>query len=570
MNQEQFSTKEVEVNTINNSNLKNETKEEEAMETQNTVNVTEKEVLDLKVTAIDLSSLVITYHPRKNLRDIESLQGSIKRDGLQEPLLVYEVGDNQYAIIDGYRRFIAIQEFGWLRVPCIIKKDIGVLEAAHLSYVKNAERTGFDPIEIALHLKTMTQEFGFSLRDLELKGYGSAPSISNKMKLLDLPESVQKQIQEGEITAAHGLALVKLPTEKEQQRMAKRIIDDDLTAKRAENQINRYLAKGKEKNNGPRVQIPAKEIPGVYFKDSRDMSELPDKSVHMIMSSPPYNVGMEYEQGVPFKEHLEMVRDVLNECARVLVPGGIMALNVGDIHTFKGPNGKNDFTQIELMGHRYQNWLRKYQIFLTDLIVWKKSLPWARRPHVSYTEETVHTSYRILGNFEPVYIFRKKGQREIPSEEMVLKSRLTSEQWIAWTPAVWEINPVNKQEGHPCVYPDELCRRLIKMFSYETDTVLDPWLGSGTTVKVARELNREAVGYEKELQYKAVIMEKLGIAPDKAKDGSIDVMIENIEQIMAAESEHLEGPVELVKVDTEKQELTVESADDYIEADKVV
>ncbi|MBU2549598.1 MAG: site-specific DNA-methyltransferase, partial [Proteobacteria bacterium] len=64
--------------------------------------------------------------------------------------------------------------------------------------------------------------------------------------------------------------------------------------------------------------------------------------------------------------------------------------------------------------------------------------------------------------------------------------------------------------GHPAIYPDSLVERLIRMFSYEGDTVLDPWLGSGTTVKVARELNREAVGYEKEAQYKSVIMKKLG------------------------------------------------------------
>ncbi|MCD6266440.1 MAG: ParB/RepB/Spo0J family partition protein [Deltaproteobacteria bacterium] len=539
------------------------------METKNTVSVTEKEFSDVQVTAIDISSLDVIYHPRKNFGNIESLQSSIKRDGLQEPLLVYECGENKYAIIDGYRRFMAVKEFGWQKVPCIIKKDIVFLEAAHLSYVKNAERSGFDPIEIALHLKAMIQDFGFSLREMELKGYGSPSSISNKMKLLNLPESIQIQIEEGKLTAAHGLALVKLASNKEQQRMAKRIVDDDLTAKRALNQINRYLAKGKKKDTKPKVQVPSTEIPGVYIKDSRDMSELPDKSVHMIMSSPPYNVGMEYEKGIPFDEHLEMVKDVLKECARVLVPGGIMALNVGDINIFKGPNGKNDFTQIELMGHRYQNWLRKYQIYLTDLIIWKKSMPWATRPHVSYTEETVHTSYRILDNFEPVYIFRKKGEREVPSEEVVLKSRLIKEQWAAWAPAVWEIPSVKNQEGHPSIYPDELCLRLIKMFSYETDTVLDPWLGSGTTVKVARELNREAIGYEKEPQYKAVIMEKLGIAPEKAKDGSVDAMIENIEEIKTVESEHHERPVEPVKVDTEEQGPIVEYADGYAEADQI-
>jgi ParB family chromosome partitioning protein len=363
----------------------------EIMAEKNTENI--KDVSDMQVVVLDTNSLVIGYHPRRNLGDIESLQGSIKRDGLQEPLLVYEAGD-KYAIIDGYRRFEAVRQFGWLRVPCIIKKGIDAVQAAHLSYVKNTERNGFDPIEIAHHLKAMSEEFGYSLRDLELMGYGSPASIAKKMKLLDLAEPVQKQIQEGKLTAAHGLELIRLPSKKEQERMAKRITDHDLTAKRTEIQIKRYLKKGKKQEEKPKVQVPSTDIPGVYIKDARDMSEQPDKSVHMIVSSPPYNIGLEYEKGVSFAEHLFMVKDVLKECARVLVSGGIMALNVGHINNFKGRNGKNDFNQIQLMGHIYQGYLRKHQIFLTDLIIWKKSLNWTKRPDISFSEKTPHTSSR--------------------------------------------------------------------------------------------------------------------------------------------------------------------------------
>jgi len=256
-----------------------------------------KEHPEMRVVNLEVSSLVIAYHPRRNFGDIESLQSSIKRDGLQEPLLVWEIEENRYAIIDGYRRFKAVGEFGWPEVPCIIKTGVKLVEAAHLSYVKNTERNGFDAIEIALHLQAMSKEFKYSLRDLELMGYGSPPSISNKMKLLDLAESVKKQIQEGELTAAHGLELGKLQTNKEQKKMAKRITDHDLTAKRAGIQIKSYLKKGEKKNEKPKIQVPSTDIPGVYIKDSRDMSELPDTSVHLIASSPPFNVGLEYEKG---------------------------------------------------------------------------------------------------------------------------------------------------------------------------------------------------------------------------------------------------------------------------------
>jgi modification methylase len=254
------------------------------------------------------------------------------------------------------------------------------------------------------------------------------------------------------------------------------------------------------------------------------------------VSSPPYFVGKEYEVGMSFEEHCEMVQDVLKECARVLKPGGIMALNVGDIHVFKSEKTKNPIAHCELMGHRYQSWLRRHDTHLTDLITWWKELiPWTKRPDIALTPDAVHTDYRILSNFEPVYIFRKKGNREVPSEEIVLRSRLTREQWIAWTPGVWAIKPVHNQIGHPTIYPDELCSRLIKMYSYEGDTVLDPFLGSGTTVKVAMELNRVGYGYEREMQYKQTIMDKLGVVSKISGADAIQQMVKNIADVKEPE-----------------------------------
>ena len=222
-----------------------------------------------------------------------------------------------------------------------------------------------------------------------------------------------------------------------------------------------------------------------------------------------------------------MIEGVLKECARVLVSGGIIALNVGDIFNFKGPKGKSDITYVQMMGHKYQAILRRYGIFLTDQIIWEKYLSWSRKPYDRLQEKTNHTTYRMQINYEPVYIFRKKGERDLPPEDIVLESKLTREQWTAWAPAVWRINAVKYQDGHPCPYPEELVERLVRMFSYVGDRVLDPWLGSGTTVKVARALGREAVGYEKEPQYKDVIMRKLGVESLPADD-ALGLMAESI------------------------------------------
>ena len=490
----------------------------------------------VEVKEVGMEQLEVQYHPRKDFGDIEKLQGSIKRDGLQEPLLVYEVGEGRFAIIDGCRRFKAVQELGWKVVPCLIKKDIKPADAAHLSYVRNTEREGFSPIEIACHLKAMQDTFGFSLRDLELKGYGTPPSIANKIKLLELPEAVQSKIREGELTIAHGLSLLKMSNPKEMERMAKRVVDFELSAKRADLQIDTYLAKGKKKETKAVAPVPATDIPGVYIKDARDMSELPNKSVHLVVTSPPYFVGMEYEKGVTYAEHWENIDAVMKECARVLVPGGIIALNVADIHNFKGVKSNNDFTQVQLVGHKYQGFLRKHQIHLTDLIVWVKATKaYARDISKAYSEKMPHTAYRIVISHEPIYIFRKKGEREIPSEDVVLRSRISKAEWLDYATGVWMINRNHQNDGHPAIYPEELVSRLVKMFSYEGDTVLDPFLGSGTTVKVARELNREAVGYEREPQYKAVIMQKLGIAAGEGQKQPVESMVAYAEKAMAAD-----------------------------------
>jgi hypothetical protein len=220
-----------------------------------------------------------------------------------------------------------------------------------------------------------------------------------------------------------------------------------------------------------------------------------------------------------------------------------MALNVGDIHHFRGVKGKNDFTQIQLVGHKYQGFLRKHQIYLTDLIMWVKSTKaYARDISKAYSEKMPHTAYRIVLSHEPVYIFRKKGEREIPAEDVVLRSRISKAEWSEYATGVWMINHNHKNDGHPAIYPEELVRRLVRMFSYEGDTVLDPFLGSGTTVKVAREMNREAVGYEREPQYKAVIMQKLGIVPGESQKQPVEGMAKYAEKALAADDYEGEVP----------------------------
>ncbi|MBF0204588.1 MAG: site-specific DNA-methyltransferase, partial [Desulfamplus sp.] len=136
-------------------------------------------------------------------------------------------------------------------------------------------------------------------------------------------------------------------------------------------------------------------------------------------------------------------------------------------------------------------------------IVWVKDLD------SKEDEDKTSGRYSILNQHEFIHIFRKNGERKAPSEEAVSKSALTKDERNQYFRSVWTMPPVAKMEGHPAVSPDELARRIIKMYSFTGETVLDPFLGSGTTCKAAQELGRRSIGYEREEKYRELIEKKI-------------------------------------------------------------
>ena len=459
-------------------------------------------------------------HPRQESGNLDSLITSVKKDGILSPITVIKVNESVYHVIDGDRRVEVAKKLGTETITCIVLEGYEPATAAHKSYVLNNERNHLNEIEKTLHVKKMKDTFGYSHTDLEMMGYGSKSSVSKRLNLLNLPSKVQESIANGELTMAHGGHLLKLNDSEKIEKTAKMAVANNWSATNTKSFVEKHNRKmNKANKEDEKVRIPVQEVPGVYFKDAKDMSELPADSIGCIMSSPPYHIGMEFEQD-SYDEHLENIEKVMSECARVLFPGGVMALNVGDIHSFKGPKGKNKFSQIQPMAHIYQQFLRKHKIYLKDQIVWvKNATSFSLDNRKNYTDDTKHTEYRIVTRHEPVLIFRKTGERPVPSEDIVLDSMLTREEWKMYAPSVWTIDPVRNPEGHPAMFPDELAARIIKMYSFIGETILDPFLGSGTTIKVARELGRDGVGYERDTKYKETIMKKLGVAEKPVTEG---------------------------------------------------
>lgn len=471
-----------------------------------------RKVTASKQTEIKIEQLIKDpNHPRLTSGNLESLISSIRHDGLMTPISAAKVSDDKYHVFEGWRRVEALKAMGQTEVACILYENLKDADTAHKSFILNTERSQLNEIEIALHIKKMKDDFGYSFRDLEIMGYGSSANISKQVKLLDLPKDVQGEIASGNLLKAHGTELLKLGDLKKMTRMAKRACDHEWSANQLKTAVKNHLAPKVSNRFIGKKALLGQDIPGVYFKDSKDMSELSDESVGCIFTSPPYFVGMEYEKGYSFEEHLENIKAVMEECARVTVPGGVIALNVDDIHDFKGTRGDDKFPHVKLMIHKYQAFLKKHGVFLEDKIVWvKDQTPHSQDMSKAFSADTAHSTYRHIKRHDFVYIFRKKGERVAPSEEASLESALTKEEWSRYIPSVWTIPAVWKSEGHPTVFPEELARRVIKMYSFVGERVLDPFLGSGTTIKVARELGREGIGYEREeALYSGVIAAKL-------------------------------------------------------------
>ena len=261
---------------------------------------------------------------------------------------------------------------------------------------------------------------------------------------------------------------------------------------------------------GETMKTQAKIIIG----DSRKMIEVKDKSIDLVVTSPPYwhikDYGVEGQigYGQSLHEYLKNLYRVWNECYRVLKPGRRLCINIGDQFARSIIYGRYKIiplhaefiAQCEDIGFDYMG-----------------SIIWQKKTTMNTTGgANVMGSYPYPPNgmieidYEFVLIFKKPGKSEKLSKEIKEKSKLTKEEWKKYFFGHWYFGGARQIE-HEAMFPEELPRRLIKMYTFVNDTVLDPFLGSGTTVKAALYLNRNGIGYEINERYLEVIKNKLGL-----------------------------------------------------------
>ena len=239
-------------------------------------------------------------------------------------------------------------------------------------------------------------------------------------------------------------------------------------------------------------EFPNELLNTIIQGSCENMKDIPNNSLHLMITSPPYNVSKEYDNDLSLEEYLNLLKNCFTETYRVLVDGGRACINIANI-------GRKPYIPLS-------DYISKIMIEIgfnmRGEIIWNKS--------AGAGISTAWGSFQSASNpilrdvHEYILIFSKgnyKRERD-KNEKEFRKDNISKEEFIEWTKSVWTMNPESaKRIGHPAPFPEELPNRLIKLFSFTNDIVLDPFMGSGTTAIASIKNNRNFVGYEINEEY---------------------------------------------------------------------
>ena len=235
-------------------------------------------------------------------------------------------------------------------------------------------------------------------------------------------------------------------------------------------------------------KIPEKNLNKLYCKSSESMEELPDNSVHLMITSPPYNVGKEYDNDLTIDEYLELLTAVFAQTRDKLVTGGRACINIANI-------GRKPYIPLHAMIIEI---MLDLGFLMRGEIIWDKS---ASAGGSCAWGSWMSASNPVLRDYhEYILIFSKDSYSK--SKSQTKKDTIQKDDFIQWTKSIWTFPAVNaKRIGHPAPFPIELPHRLINLYSYEGDVVLDPFCGSGTTCIAALQNNRNYIAYDNNAEY---------------------------------------------------------------------
>lgn len=250
----------------------------------------------------------------------------------------------------------------------------------------------------------------------------------------------------------------------------------------------------------------------IVFGDSRSLNKIKDKSVQLIITSPPYwqlkDYGDDNQIGFndSYEEYINNLNLVWKECNRVLADGCRLCINIGDQFARSVYYGRYKVIPIRTEIIRFCETLGMDYM---GAIIWQKTTTMNTSGGGAIMGSFPYPRNGILKmDYEFILIFKKLGKAPIPTAEQKKKSEISKEEWNEYFSSHWYFNGV-KQLEHIAMFPEELPKRLIKMFSFVGETVLDPFAGSGTTSLAALKLGRNSIGYEINKDFLPIMQEKL-------------------------------------------------------------
>jgi site-specific DNA-methyltransferase (adenine-specific) len=234
--------------------------------------------------------------------------------------------------------------------------------------------------------------------------------------------------------------------------------------------------------------IDGADLNRIYCKSSENMDEIPDDSIHLMITSPPYNVGKEYDDDLSLDEYLELLTSVFRQCYKKLVTGGRACINIANI-------GRKPYIPLHAMIIEI---MLDLGFLMRGEIIWDKS---ASGGGSCAWGSWMSASNPVLRDYHEYILVFSKGSYS-KNKKQAKKDTIERDDFISWTKSIWTFPAVNaKKIGHPAPFPLELPHRLINLYSYEGDVVLDPFCGSGTTCIAAVQNNRSYIAYDIKREY---------------------------------------------------------------------
>jgi site-specific DNA-methyltransferase (adenine-specific) len=232
------------------------------------------------------------------------------------------------------------------------------------------------------------------------------------------------------------------------------------------------------------IENPIGDLDVIHQASCEEMKELPDCSVHLMVTSPPYNVGKDYDEDLTLEEHLQFLKCVWKETFRVLVPGGRACINIANL-------GRKPYIPLHAFIIRD---MTELGFLMRGEIIWNKAA--SASTSTAWGSWKSATNPTLRDTHEYILVFSKGSYRRDKMDGRV--STIKKAEFLKFTKSVWVFPSVSASRvGHPAPFPTELPYRLIQLYTYSGEVVLDPFMGSGQSAIAALEAGRHFVGYEK-------------------------------------------------------------------------